>query len=688
MDGFQKKEHTTAVFIDLQQAYDRVWRKGLLFKMQNMGIKGKMYSWIKAFLSDRLIQTRLNDTLSSKAVLEEGLPQGSSLSCTLFLIFINDITDNLKCMKALFADDLVIWHSSNSTIIGQRRIQDDLMNLERYCNLWKLKINISKTVYTIFTNSHKVAENKLTLSISGTTLKKDPNPVYLGVQLDRQMNLQKHTSNTKNKAMKRLNLVKRLASSTWGSDKNTLRNLYLGYVRSALDYNISLQNISSKSNKESLDKVQNQALRFICGGMKSAPTSACEIDSNVEPLELRRKKAALELYERSKRLERNHPNRTLVDQWKPKNRINQNSVLHKVQELKDKHHLPETREPLIRVPGSLPPFLPLRQAVIKAKLIDNSSKKSDPLILKASALETIDSYPKDWIHTYTDGSAFKATINAGYGATVNFPDGTKNEISSCGSFCSNYVAEQLAISTSVTHINHTFDTNPLAITNIVIFTDSLSTLQALESGTDANKEIIQLSRSIHHLIDTHRIQIVLQWIPGHAGLPGNEKADELAKRGANLPQPENPVTYQTACQMIKSNLQEEWMNSWATQTKGRHMYTHMTKPNRKDPINKLQREDQSIIYRLRTRHIPLNNHLKRINVKTSAACPLCDYPDETVEHHLFDCTKLTDLRERFLPANPNIHKCLYGSSEQMRKTCSFFKLASGKRAKAHTPLVR
>ena len=158
--------------------------------------------------------------------------------------------------------------------------------------------------------------------------------------------------------MKRLNLVKRLASSTWGSDKNTLRNLYLGYVRSALDYNISLQNISSKSNKESLDKVQNQALRFICGGMKSSPTSACEIDSNVEPLEMRRKKAALELHERSKRLENNHPNKALVDNWKPKNRITQKSVLHKVQELKEQHHLPEAREPLIRVPGSLPPFYP------------------------------------------------------------------------------------------------------------------------------------------------------------------------------------------------------------------------------------------------------------------------------------------------------------------------------------------
>ena len=145
-----------------------------------------------------------------KTTLEESLPQGLALSCTLFLIFINDITDNLKCMKALCTDDLVI---RNSIIIGQRKIQEDLINLETYYNLWKLKTNITKTVYSIFTNSH------LNLFISPATLKKEPNPVYLEVQIDRQMNLQKHISNTKRKAMKRLNLVKWLASSTWGSGK-------------------------------------------------------------------------------------------------------------------------------------------------------------------------------------------------------------------------------------------------------------------------------------------------------------------------------------------------------------------------------------------------------------------------------------------------------------------------------------
>ena len=265
LDGFQRGEHTAAIFVDLQQAYDRVWRKGLFLKMQNLGIRGKLYFWIKAFLTDRLIQTRMNDSMSSKAVLEEGLPQGSALSCTLFLIFINDLSSALKSEKALFADDLVVWKTSGSSIINQRRLQEDLTALEEYCNFWKLKVNASKTVYSLFTKSNREAKRNLRLKINGYCLKKENNPVYLGVTLDRQLNLNVHARNMKKKAMNRLNLIKKLASTTWGSSKQMLRNLYLGYCRSALDYNIVLQNMCSKSTRESIDLVQNQAARFICG---------------------------------------------------------------------------------------------------------------------------------------------------------------------------------------------------------------------------------------------------------------------------------------------------------------------------------------------------------------------------------------------------------------------------------------
>ena len=125
--------------------------------MQKMGIKGKMYNWVKSFLTDRLIQTQMNDTLSSKAVLEEGLPQGSCLSCTLFLIFLNDIAEILKTDKALFADDLMLWHTGDSPHISRRRLQEDLDSLGVYCRLWKLKVNTDKTVYSIFKRRYNLA---------------------------------------------------------------------------------------------------------------------------------------------------------------------------------------------------------------------------------------------------------------------------------------------------------------------------------------------------------------------------------------------------------------------------------------------------------------------------------------------------------------------------------------------------
>ena len=681
IDGFQKREQTTAIFIDLQQAYDRIWRKGLLLKMQNMGIKGHMYSWIKSFLSDRLIQTQLNDTLSSKAVLEEGLPQGSSLSCTLFLVFLNDICKVLKLDLALFADDLVIWHTGDSTIISRRRLQEDLNSLGVYCRLWKLKINTTKTVYSVFTRSYNLANVKIDLNIDGIHLEKAENPVYLGVQLDSKLNLKKHSENLRSKASKRLNLIKRLSSTNWGADKSTLRSLYLGYARAVFDYNIVLQNLCSNETKTSLETVQNHALRLISGGMRSSPTAACEIHTNIEPLECRRHRAALELYERSKRLEKDHPNKILVEKWKPNQRLkNTRSILDTVLDLQKDHHLPNSREPLQRVPPTLPPHLPLMKANIKKNLLDNSTKNTYPIALLHSALETIDTYPSTWIHSYTDGSAFKGTINAGYGATINLPNGNKKEVfNSSGSFCSNYIAEQQAITATANHINILFDTHEQAATNVVIFTDSLSTLQTLETGTDVTKDITNLVWAIHSLMSRHHIEVTLQWIPAHTGIPGNERADELAKRGANLPQLDIPVSYSTCCQMIKSNIKEDWLNKWATGTTGRPVFRHMAKPQIKDPINELSRKDQSLIFQLRTKHVPLNQHLNRIGVVQSAACPLCGYHTESVEHHLFYCRKLTDLRGCFLPKMPDISNCLYSSKKQLLQTCNYFRIASGRR---------
>ena len=478
------------------------------------------------------------------------------------------------------------------------------------------------------------------------------------------------------------NLVKHLASSNWGADKNTLRSLYLGYTRSIIDYNIVLQNICSKSSRENIDKLQNKALRLINGGMRSTPIAACEIAANIEPLEIRRKKAALDLYERAKRMEPAHPCRIIVDQWKGLARLQQKSILHVVKDLSPHHKLPSSREPLERVNRNLPPHKQIQTPIINKELLGKENKNVEPTLLKLSALETIDSYYKDWLHVYTDGSAFKASVNAGYSAIICHPDGNQTKISdACGSFCSNFVAEKEAITQSVKHINNMFETQSNQ-TSIVIFTDSLSTLQALESEAGGDKYLTNLTLEIDRLICNHDVQVVLQWIPGHTGIGGNEAADKLAKQGAAQPQPEVPATYDTAVRMIKSNFKEEWLNGWIRNTTGRALYNYMSTPKPKDPINLLKRGEQSTIFRLRTGHVPLNGHLSRIKKNFSSQCPLCKFPNETVEHHLLHCDKLKELRRQLLPAQPSISNSLFCDKDQLSKTCLFFYRASGLRASA------
>ena len=147
----------------------------------------------------------------------------------------------------------------------------------------------------MFTLSPKVAKQKQNIKIQGHQLEKEENPIYLGVTLDTRMTLNQQIKNVKKKANNRLKLLKKLASTSWGADKRTLRQLYLGYVRSTMDYTLALQSISSKSTITSLDKIQNNALRFISGALRSTPTAACEIHTNVEPMHIRRQAAVVEL---------------------------------------------------------------------------------------------------------------------------------------------------------------------------------------------------------------------------------------------------------------------------------------------------------------------------------------------------------------------------------------------------------
>ena len=109
-----------------------------------------------------------------------------------------------------------------------------------------------------------------------------------------------------------------------------------------------------------------------------------------------------------------------------------------------------------------------------------------------------------------------------------------------------------------------FETGKEKPTDLVIFSDPQSALEALENQQNRNLEILRLAQSIDNLHNSYKINIMLQWIPGHSDVTGNEIADRLAKQGASKEQPNIPVDQETTKQILRNISKEEWYNRWAT----------------------------------------------------------------------------------------------------------------------------
>ena len=116
--GFSNRCQTIGVFFDLQKAYDTTWKYGIIKRFHEMGIRGKMPTFIHSFLSDRYIKVRVGNILSNPYELEEGVSQGSVLSVTCFAVAINSIVNSVSppVKSSLFVDDLAIYVTSYDAV--------------------------------------------------------------------------------------------------------------------------------------------------------------------------------------------------------------------------------------------------------------------------------------------------------------------------------------------------------------------------------------------------------------------------------------------------------------------------------------------------------------------------------------------------------------------------------------------
>ncbi|XP_055859728.1 uncharacterized protein LOC129921637 [Biomphalaria glabrata] len=151
---------------------------------------------------------------------------------------------------------------------------------------------------------------------------------------------------------------------------------------------------------------------------------------------------------------------------------------------------------------------------------------------------------------------------------------------------------------------------------------------------------------------------VIQWIPAHIQLAGNEKADTLAKSGRTNSQVNSALYPEEMKKLIVDKINEKWTSSH---------------PNHKkdDAYYKLSRQDQRLIFRLRTGHNRMRQHMfRKLKIGTSEICP-CGVSPENADHVLQNCSLYQEARLRHWPQITPIERKLYGELPDLETTAQF-----------------
>ena len=134
-----------SVFLDISKAFDKVWHEGVIFKLKQNGISGDLLNILTDFLSNRKQRVVLNGQVSTWTSVNAGVPQGYILCPLLFLIYINDLSDNLSSNVKLFADDTSLFSVIHDTNISAGELNEDLKKISEWAFQWKMIFNPDAT---------------------------------------------------------------------------------------------------------------------------------------------------------------------------------------------------------------------------------------------------------------------------------------------------------------------------------------------------------------------------------------------------------------------------------------------------------------------------------------------------------------------------------------------------------------
>ena len=620
MEAFSNQEYLTSIFFDLEKAYDATWRQLVISETIASGLKGNVVHFIKNFLNERNVQISVGPHLSESKILENGIPQGSVLSVTLFIITINKV---FSCIQSpvksiMYADDLVIFVASKNIKEIQQKLQCTLNKLTKWCETTGFKFSKEKTNAMIFTRKRKLFQNP-SLFLSGTKINFVDKYKFLGVTFDKKLKWTHHIKEVKAKATRNLNIIKILSHSRFGSDRKTLLKIHKTMVLPILDYGNLVYATANKNTLSTINTVHNTGVRLATGAFRTSPIDSVMADGEQTTLQIRREKQVLTyatkilssekhpLYKHFQNQQKYTKFKTKKLNYQPfyvraKTAILENNIYNNIKIEKQKFH-------------KLPPWKN-RNIKINVSLSQHIKSVTNKTIFMSKFNKILSQQHNQCHIMYTDGSVINEFT--GCGITSKLFDQQYHLPNNTSIFSAELYAIQRAVETTTKNIN-------------TIFSDSLSALQELKKQYSNNPIVQKIQDKI--LESTKSFQFI--WIPSHIGIKGNEKADLLAKDSVNKPMHKN---YKFVAKDLGSKINQETLKKWKQYWKDVPITNKLRKIQETLPkwknLHQLTRIETIKMTRLRIGHT-LATHKFVFDRTTPPLCTCKEYL--TIEHIFNNC---------------------------------------------------
>ena len=680
--AFISNKYHISIFLDLEKAYDTCWKQIILDQLVKFKINGHLANYIQNFLDKRSITVKVGNNFSDKYLLDLGVPQGSSISCTLFIIAVNTITKFIppEFQKSLFVDDCRISITTDKLDEDIRiKLQTMLHNLETWASQTGFKFAKGKSELLICNRKIPAQKQSINLTLDGKRIKSVSEKKFLGLWFDHRLLWKTHVTHLKNECSKSLNLLKTLAFSKTKTDTKMLLRIYKSLILPKIDYGCHAYGTASDGVLKKLNVIHNQALRLCLGAFHTTPIISLEVESNLQSLEYRRKILGIKYLARTQTIDRDKTICNLRDQRQVD--LYKNSKRYKSVAAKIGSNILELdiNFPKNITKQNIPKLAPWIKPPINFCFHMEEFPKKDISTTEIKAQFLRHQHQTD-IDIYTDGSKTK-NERVGSGLAILYEaDKPKNIFTTKATKLSNkatiLTAELEAIKIGLQLFFGFRDKT------IAIYSDSKGALQSIMQYDPKHPTVKEIQGQISRLY-AYNTKIIFCWVPSHCGIAGNEHADKQANLASKkiLP-PATEAALPVVAKDLNSHIAEQgklWLqNKWDQDSfdengiENKLHFIDQKIGERKFHIFDT-RLDEIKYNRIRLGHTRLtNSYLSGTNEP-----PLCDFCNEqlTIRHIFSNCPLHAEARKRFFePYHLNFIKILSRDShENPQKVLQFLK---------------